>query len=344
MSSEVQKISGEGILNTKKNKERIEYYDIAKGIGIFLVVFAHIYTMGTNSLGDIIYVFHMPLFFLLSGITTNFNKDFKKYVKQNTYSILVPYYAWCVISFVYWACVERNFRSEFANIPILKGFLGIFYGGYNGLPFNYVLWFLPVFFSVKIIFYIIRKYLPKWGTVCAVLCFSIIGILLLKEELFWGINKTCKYIAFFWIGSLLKNVDFRKNKFCFSSGIALLIALVLLFNECSLPSALEVYMLGAMGCIGVLLLSAKMEKNTKYLSAILSGLGKITMGVLVMHGPLYRILIVLCSKMLHISVENIRGSLGISFALSIITILVLIWPIRLINKYMPVLLGRRGEN
>lgn len=48
--------------------------------------------------------------------------------------------------------------------------------------------------------------------------------------------------------------------------------------------------------------------------------------------------------MLHISVENIRGSLGISFALSIITILVLIWPIRLINKYMPVLLGRRGEN
>ncbi|WP_379707274.1 acyltransferase family protein [Mediterraneibacter gnavus] len=62
---------------------------MAKGIGIFLVVFAHIYTMGTNSLGDIIYVFHMPLFFLLSGITTNCNKDFKKYVKQNAYSILV---------------------------------------------------------------------------------------------------------------------------------------------------------------------------------------------------------------------------------------------------------------
>lgn len=59
-----------------------------------------------------------------------------------------------------------------------------------------------------------------------------------------------------------------------------------------------------------------------------------------MHGPLYRILIVLCSKMLHISVENIRGSLGSSFALSIITIVVLIWPIRLINKYIPVLLGR----
>lgn len=91
--------------------------------------------MGTNSLGDIIYIFHMPLFFLLSGITTNLNKEFKKYIKQNAYSILIPYYA-----------VERNFRSGSANIPIIKGFLGIFYGGYNGLPFNYVLWFLPVFF------------------------------------------------------------------------------------------------------------------------------------------------------------------------------------------------------
>lgn len=176
------------------------------------------------------------------------------------------------------------------------------------------------------------------------LCFSIIGVLLLKEELFWGINKTCKYIAFFWIGALIKNVDFRKNKFCFSSSIGLFIALVLLFNGCSLPSALDVYMLGTMGCISVLLLSASMEKNTKYLSAILSGLGKITMGVLVMHGLLYRILIVLCSKILHISVENIRGSLGISFALSIITILLLIWPISLINEYIPVLLGRRGKN
>lgn len=46
--------------------------------------------------------------------------------------------------------------------------------------------------------------LPRiFSTVCVVLSFSVIGILLLKEELFWGINKTCKYIAFFWIGYIM---------------------------------------------------------------------------------------------------------------------------------------------
>ena len=42
--------------------------------------------------------------------------------------------------------------------------------------------------------------------------------------------------------------------------------------------------------------------------------------------------------------ENRTKAFTLVELLSIITILVLIWPIRLINKYMPVLLGRRGEN
>lgn len=344
MSNLIIQISGGGnTLNSQDSQERIEYYDIAKGIGIFLVVFAHIYTMSTNLLGDIIYTFHMPLFFLLSGITTNCNKSFIKYVKQNAYSILVPYYAWCFISFGYWACIERNFRSGSANIPILKAFLGIFYGGYNGLAFNYVLWFLPVFFSVKVLFYIIRKYLPAWGTVCVVLLFSMIGILLLRQELFWGINKTFKYVAFFGIGSMIKGVEFRKYKFSLIAGIILFICLDL-FYKCKLPSCLEVYMLGTIGCLGVLLLSASVEKYTKLISIALSRLGKITMGILVMHGPLYRVLIIVSSKILQIDVETIRGNLGISFVLSTLTILMLVWPINLINKYMPALLGRKKIN
>ena len=65
MSNLIIQISGGNTLNSQDSQERIEYYDIAKGIGIFLVVFAHIYTMSTNLLGDIIYTFHMPLFFTL---------------------------------------------------------------------------------------------------------------------------------------------------------------------------------------------------------------------------------------------------------------------------------------
>lgn len=45
------------------NKNRIEWVDIAKGIGIFLMVMGH---TGIPKIGiQWIYSFHMPLFFLL---------------------------------------------------------------------------------------------------------------------------------------------------------------------------------------------------------------------------------------------------------------------------------------
>lgn len=40
--------------------------DIAKGLGIFLVVWGHC-LHNNNVLHDVIYLFHMPLFFFLSG-------------------------------------------------------------------------------------------------------------------------------------------------------------------------------------------------------------------------------------------------------------------------------------
>ena len=42
-------------------KNRISYIDIAKGIGIFLVIWGHIILSGPAY--NIIYAFHMPLFF-----------------------------------------------------------------------------------------------------------------------------------------------------------------------------------------------------------------------------------------------------------------------------------------
>ena len=49
------------------NKERIIWIDYAKAIAMFFVIFGHVDS--GNYLTNWIYSFHMPLFFLLSGIT-----------------------------------------------------------------------------------------------------------------------------------------------------------------------------------------------------------------------------------------------------------------------------------
>lgn len=45
---------------------RIVAYDMAKGIGIILVVIGHALTMGEYARA-FVYSFHMPLFFIISG-------------------------------------------------------------------------------------------------------------------------------------------------------------------------------------------------------------------------------------------------------------------------------------
>ena len=54
-----------------KKMQRMTYLDCAKGVAIILVVLGHI-DMGNNPLNNWIYSFHMPLFFVLSGMLMSY--------------------------------------------------------------------------------------------------------------------------------------------------------------------------------------------------------------------------------------------------------------------------------
>ena len=49
------------------SKKRFDYIDVAKVIGIILVTYAHIKEKGHDI--ALIYSFHLPLFFIVAGIT-----------------------------------------------------------------------------------------------------------------------------------------------------------------------------------------------------------------------------------------------------------------------------------
>jgi fucose 4-O-acetylase-like acetyltransferase len=59
------------LIMVEKDK-RIEWVDTAKGIGILLVILGHTILLPFISVP--IYAFHMPLFFLLSGLFIKANK------------------------------------------------------------------------------------------------------------------------------------------------------------------------------------------------------------------------------------------------------------------------------
>ena len=67
--------------------KRIEWIDTAKGIGLILVILGHLHIPFMTTW---IYLFHMPLFFFLSGLVYSGGKyTWKQYLIKKAKSLLV---------------------------------------------------------------------------------------------------------------------------------------------------------------------------------------------------------------------------------------------------------------
>ena len=75
-------------------QKRLDYLDMAKGIGIFLVILGHIEYIQEDTL-KWISSFHMPLFFVVGGILARLKQGEKRSVFQSVESrvrgVLTPY-------------------------------------------------------------------------------------------------------------------------------------------------------------------------------------------------------------------------------------------------------------
>ena len=115
--------------NIIENKN-IVWIDIAKFIGIFLVVFGHVmqtFNLGTISffkhLWQFIYLFHMPLFFIITGYLYKSKSKSDNY-KKILWGLLIPY---LIYQFVYLPFRIGNLIL-FYHIDILQVLLKCMFG------------------------------------------------------------------------------------------------------------------------------------------------------------------------------------------------------------------------
>ena len=158
--------------------ERIHWVDIAKGIGIIFIIYAHM--LGVNDFRHLFYSFHIPLFFFLSGIVYNHKKytDFLAFLKKSAKRLLLPYFIFAFIFFILWLIKikpDNLFSSE-----IIRQFSGIFYANSNNglMAFNNILWFLPTLFVIRVLFASIARFSAKTRIIVFILIFfSVFGYL-----------------------------------------------------------------------------------------------------------------------------------------------------------------------
>lgn len=134
-------------------KQRLVQLDILKGIGIILVLFGH--SLHHNSISrEIIYLFHMPLFFFCSGIFHR-QSPLLYTVRDSIKRLLLPY---LFFLFVYQLIY---FSYSFVISGSIDTYLTYFSSESNLLNrdslFYYTIWFLICLFWIKILYAILYK-------------------------------------------------------------------------------------------------------------------------------------------------------------------------------------------
>ncbi|MCR5358071.1 MAG: acyltransferase family protein [Lachnospiraceae bacterium] len=183
-------------------KKRVSYFDTARGIGMILVLLGHlqndtVFSYSPHILGLCawIFSFHMPLFFIISGMLICFKEEEKgdigTIVKKRFRQIMIPYF-W--FSFIYIFIVL--YYLIIARVILLKTLLIQLWYVLGMYGMN-VLWFLPALFAAEIMFVLITQRFKNQKSIIAVLVL-LIGAIIINyarkflpndSELFERINE-----------------------------------------------------------------------------------------------------------------------------------------------------------
>lgn len=188
-------------------KAEWEKIDVLKGLLIILVVLGHT-TFHNSAFHDIIFWFHMPLFFALSGAVFKGGVDIKPYVIKKFKRFLPTYVAW----FILIAALEGSLFKAKSWIRFLWG--GRVCGG--------VYWYITVLFFSMILFAVLERKLKSRKILIIVLfaclCLGTLesnlipgnlpdeGMEVLLHSVPWNADVTLVAVFYYGMGFVFKNL------------------------------------------------------------------------------------------------------------------------------------------
>lgn len=330
-------------------QKRFDYIDIAKGLGILMVVWAHILLTGWSH--RFIYAFHMPLFFFLSGMLFQRQKypSFMNFVAHRAKRLLLPYVIYSVVTWCMWAVFQYLRHGDVTSyvMPLLQTFIAQGSGAF--IAHNSALWFIPCLFLVEILYFFISRLGDVGG---GLLCFALACASFVLGYIFgndywltppWNADAALVALPFYAVGNVLvkrvshsrmvESVNNNKWLTClvWLGLTAALLWSALAFNECSMGSSS--YQCGGLifiprAFLGIvwlimfaLLLSTIQEYNllNKVVTKNLKWAGVKSLDIMCLHIPLKGICMIVVAVALHITVAAVENNALYSLCAFIMT-------------------------
>ncbi|HEX7855841.1 MAG TPA: acyltransferase family protein [Sphingobium sp.] len=188
-------------------KGRVEWVDAAKGVGILFVIAGHIWWQ-PGLAHRMIYAFHMPLFFILSGYMVKPQANVPLIWRQAR-SLFVPFIAFSLILIAADFLIEgvRGQRPIFPDVLSAVEAIVLRTGALRG-PFT-ILWFIPCLFFARIAWNLVACFWPdpfarRWMVLIALVMAGGHWIAARTTATPLGLMAVPAAFTCYWIGQLWK--------------------------------------------------------------------------------------------------------------------------------------------
>ncbi|KEZ21232.1 Acetyltransferase, fucose-4-O-acetylase [Sphingobium yanoikuyae] len=191
--------------------QRLDWVDVARGIGIIAVVVGHVWTRGP--LRDAMYSFHMPLFFLLSGMLSR-PHPVGAFTRRQLVSQMRPYAIFLALLIL----ADQVIEPAKGNLPIFhqwpRDLLPILLGGYwlRG-PYT-IFWFVPCLMLARILFNLALNWWPdpldrRWALLMIPVLLLAYGIGYVTPASPLGLLSVPMAMILLWVGALWPRLHWR---------------------------------------------------------------------------------------------------------------------------------------
>lgn len=304
--------------------KRITYLDTAKGILILLMLLGHIWNEGF--VHDFIYVFHMPAFFIISGMVGSRKEisiqGFGKFLRSRIKMLLIPY----LLFEIYAILIDIICDGAYLNV---KGYA---YQILTFQLFNGPLWFLMVMFLSGVIFFFLQG-IQSGKMKCAVLLALVLLAMIMPQfQAYISPSTVTLALLFTMVGSILRTlpekVSSRGGHILLLLGITTIISFADIGEMLDYQSGSRVlFLVGSLvGTVLILEISRRLDHK------ILQFFGQNSVVILGSHYPIIRL------TKHFLQFEEFSAIGGILFFAVLVPLEVLI--ILFVNRFLPFAAGK----
>lgn len=318
----------------KLNRKRDTYVDVAKAIGILLIVSIHTEVFG--EFGYPLSFIAVPVFFLMSGFYDRSERNIGQWFPKSLRTLILPAVIWILIATAYGKILGYAKDRSWGENP---------FSLYNMTGGNGPAWFLFALLYAKVLTWgMIKIKLPKFVLWGGSLLIGYVGMNINMPLLFdEGCAALPLYVTGKFVYPYLREIIENKKMFV-ASIIALCLYLWHLVSFTIVPQSngnFTPYYLVALGlmllCFVPFLFISEKLQNQKWLVS----LGQHSLGIMLLHAPMCHTAAVILNRVF----EPASQYWIVSFLIAYVCIIfVSYWGTVLIERYIPIMLGKKAEH